>query len=253
MGLFDHTDDKLKAGPTLLLTSDPGPAFLETLKLYDPDVREWHGRMVFSNGVLLFGPVEVTQKLADSAGLPLPGGAAVAWYARAAVQRHSERRTDPQKHADGERLLMGLAARHGGTIHPAPTVQPPALVASVYSEQGLARDRVIEALRPFAGELKPEEVKGDSYALAGSHAGFYTAYRPPESFIPQIEPAALGKLRKQQPHHWDLHAGVRATRAPRELCLKVGGAALALAQQTGGIAVDMLGFRFSAPEDLLPR
>jgi hypothetical protein len=251
MGLFDRTEAKLKAGPTLLLPSDPGPAFLETLQLYDPEVRRWHGRMVFSNGVLLFGPVEVTPKLAESAGLP--PGAAIAWYAQPALQRHSQRRSDAQKRGDGERLLLGLVARVGGTIHPAPTIKPPSLVASVYSEQGLPRDQVIEALRPFAGDLKPEEVKGESYALSGDHAGFYTAYRPPESFIAQIEPAALGKLSERHPHHWDLHAGVRASRAPRELALKVGGAAVALAQQSDGIAVDSLGFRFTAPEELLPR
>jgi hypothetical protein len=248
MGLFDHTNAKLTAGPTLLLPSDPGPAFLQALQLYDPEVRRWHGRMVFSNGVLLFGPVEVTPKVAESAGLP--AGVAVAWYARAAVQRTSERRTDTQKHADGERLVLGLAARLGGTVHPAPSLEPPALVASVYSEQGLPMEQVIEVLRPFAGELKAEEVKGGSYALSGSYAGFYTAYRPPESFVAQIEPAALGKLRKQRPHHWDLHAGVRASRAPRELSLKVGGAAMALAQRSGGIAVDALGFRISTPEEL---
>lgn len=251
MGLFDRTEAKLKAGPTLLLPSDPGPAFLETLELYDPEVRRWHGRMVFSNGVLLFGPVEVTPKLAESAGLP--SGAAIAWYAHTALQRHSRRRPDVQKQGDGQRLLLGLVARLGGTIHPAPTIKPPALVVSVYSEQGLPRDQVIEALRPFAGDLKPEEVKGDSYALAGDHSGFYTAYRPPESFIAQIEPAALGELRDKHPHHWDLHAGVQASRAPHELSLKVGGAAMALAQQSGGIAVDSLGFRITAAEDLLPR
>jgi hypothetical protein len=252
MGLFDHTDAKLAAGPTLLLTSDPGPALLETLQLYDPEVRHWHGRMVFSNGVLLFGPVEMTQKLAERAGLP--PDTAIAWYARAAVQRHSEYRAHTQKVADGERLLMGIVARLGGGIHPAPSGQAPALVASVYSETGLPRDEVIGVLRPHAGTLEAEDVKDDgSYALSGRHAGFYTAYRPPSSFVAKIEPPALGDLRKQQPHHWDLHAGVRASHAPRELCLKVGEAALALAARCDGVTLDVLGFRFSAPEQLLPR
>jgi hypothetical protein len=251
MGLFDRTDAKLAAGPTLLLTSDPGPAFLDALRLYDPDVRPWHGRMVFGNGVLLFGPVEVTPKRAERAALPATAG--IAWYAGAAVQRTSERRTDTQKRTDGERLVFGLASRLGGTMHPAPPQQPPALVASVYSEQELARDQVIDVLRPFAGDLHAEDVKGDSYSLTGPHAGFYTAYWPPRSFVPQIEPPALGKLRTGRPHHWDLHTGTRASHAPRELCLKVGQAALALAGRAGGVAIDSLGFRLTAPEDLLPR
>lgn len=36
-------------------------------------------------------------------------------------------------------------------------------------------------------------------------------------------------------------------------CLKAGEAALALAGRSGGVAIDSLGFRFTTPEDLLPR
>src|SRR6266851_7413460 len=62
MRLFDRSAGKLAAGPTLLLSADPGPALLDAARLYDPGVRHWNllGRLVFSNGVLLFGPVEVT-------------------------------------------------------------------------------------------------------------------------------------------------------------------------------------------------
>ncbi len=66
-------------------------------------------------------------------------------------------------------------------------------------------------------------------------------------------PSALGPIRSRPLHHWDIHSGVRASDAPRELCLKVGEAALALASRSGGVALDMFGFRISTPEDLLPR
>ena len=38
----------------------------------------------------------------------------------------------------------------------------------------------------------------------------------------------------------------------REVCLKVGNAALALAGQSGGIALDVLGFIINSADDLLP-
>jgi hypothetical protein len=48
MPLFDHTGDKLAAGPALLLPADPGAALLDAARLYDPHLRRWHGRLVFS-------------------------------------------------------------------------------------------------------------------------------------------------------------------------------------------------------------
>ena len=80
MPLFDHTAERLAAGPALLLAAGPGPALLEAARRYDPQVRRWLGRLVFGNGVLLFGPVEVTAKLAEQASLP--AGTAAAWYVR---------------------------------------------------------------------------------------------------------------------------------------------------------------------------
>ena len=39
----------------------------------------------------------------------------------------------------------------------------------------------------------------------------------------------------------------------RSTCRKVGAAAFALAGQSGGIALDMLGFIMDSPDDLVPR
>jgi hypothetical protein len=161
MPLFDRsgrTAGKLTAGPTLLLASDPGAALIETARLYDPQLRAWHGRLVFGNGVLLFGPVTVTPQLTGQAGLP--ASAAVAWYADAALQGHRERRPDDAKRADGESLVLGLAARLGGSVHPWPPLHKPALAASVYSERPLAPDEVVRVLRPYAGaDVDVEDAK----------------------------------------------------------------------------------------------
>src|SRR5271170_514853 len=102
MRIFDRSASKLAAGPTLLLPADPGPALLDAARRYDPGVRRsalLH-RLIFSNGVLLLGPVPVTPRLAQEAGLP--GGTAVAWYALTALQGHRERRAHDTKADDGE-------------------------------------------------------------------------------------------------------------------------------------------------------
>jgi hypothetical protein len=250
MGLFDRTGSRLATRPALLLAADPGSVLLDTARLYDPEVRHWRGRLVFSNGVLLFGPVTVTSELTQEAGLP--AGVSVAWYADAALQRSSARRSDAEKRADGERLVRGLAARLGGIMHPAPLQPKLALLASVYSEQPLAAEQVIETLQPYAGNLTVEDARDDSYSLSGKSASFYTAYWSPGLYVAGSSPPALGPLRKQRLHHWDLNTGTRADHAPHELTLRVGEAALALARHSGGLALDMLGFRISRPEDVLP-
>jgi hypothetical protein len=249
--LFDHSADRLATRTALLLTADPGDALLDAARLYDPKAKPWHGRLVFSNGVLLFGPIEVTPEVAQQAGFPAE--AAVAWYTGAAAQRTSERRSQDAKVDDGELLVRGLADRLGGTTHPASLQPELALLASVYSEQAPAVEQVIDALQPYAGELEVEDSKDDSYALSGKKIYFYTAYWSPRLYIQREAPAALGPARPRPQHHWDLHTGVRASHAPVELGRKVGAAALALAGQSGGIAVDMMGFIIDSPDDLVPR
>jgi hypothetical protein len=128
------------------------------------------------------------------------------------------------------------AERLGGTTHPAGLQPELALLASVYSEQAPAVERVIDALQPYVGELKVEDSKDDSYALSGKKIYFYTACWSPRLYIEREAPAVLGSARSRpQPHWdlhtgvWDLHTGVRASNAPVDLCRKVGAAAFALA------------------------
>jgi hypothetical protein len=252
MGLFDRSKSKeLSTRPSLLLTADPGDALLDAARRYDPEVHPWHGRLVFSNGVLLFGPIEVTSQIEQDAALP--AGATVAYYTGVAAQRTSERRAESAKQDDAQKLLHGLAVRLGGKTHLVDSPSNLALLASVYSEQAPSPDEVVEALRPYGGEPKVEDQKEDTYSISGKGTYFYTAYWSPRLFVNREEPAALGKLRSGKLHHWDLNTGVAAKKAARELCLKVGEAALALAATSGGMAVDWLGFRIDAPGDMLLR
>ena len=105
MRLFDRSASKLAAGPTLALSADPGPALFDQARRYDPGLRysSLLRRLIFSNGVLLLGPVKVTPGVAQQAGLP--EGTVVAWLALAALQGHQDRRVHDAKAFDGERLV----------------------------------------------------------------------------------------------------------------------------------------------------
>jgi hypothetical protein len=198
--------------------------------------------------VLLFGPVEVTSGVAQEAGLP--AGTGVAWYARAALQGHNERRSHEAKQYDGERLVRGLAERLGGTTHPARLQPELALLTSVYSDQALAADQVIEVLRPYGGNFRVEDESADSYSLTGQGTYFYVAYWSPRLYRADNAPPAAGAMRSGPLHHWDLHTGTSPRYAAPELVRKVGEATLALATESGGVALD--GFPITSTDDLLP-
>jgi hypothetical protein len=253
MALFGRSAGKLASllatRTTLLLRADPGDALLNAARLYDPEVRPWHGRLIFRNGVLLFGPVTLTPELERKAGLS--AGMAVAWYTGAAGQSTSQKRPHQAKVDDGDQLVHGLADRLGGTARYASPQTTLALLASVYSEQDLPIDQVEEVLRPYAGELTAEDQAEDTYSLTGTDTPFLVFYRSPRLYLERNAPPAVGAMRSQPLYHWDLHAGLSPQDAGREVCLTVGNAALALASQSGGVALDVLGFRISSADDLL--
>jgi hypothetical protein len=253
MAFFGRTAGKMSGQTTLLLPADPGDKLFDAARLYDPEMSHWHDRLVFYNGVLLFGPVRVTPKIEQQAGLP--AGMAVAWYTGAAGGPSSEGRSHEDKLADGERLVRGLAVRLGGTTHPAPLQPRLSLRASVYSEQGLTPEQVVEVLQPLGGGPRVEERDELTYAIRkGTH--FDVAYLSPQAFVGTTAPAALGKLRSGRRHHlhnWELLTAVQASRADRELCLTIGEAALALAGRVDGVVLDQLGFRVNTAEDMLLR
>jgi hypothetical protein len=251
MGLFDRSASKLSGRTTLLLATDPGDALLDAARLYDPDVRSWHGRLIFRNGVLLFGPVPVTPKLEQQAELPT--GMRVAYYMEAALQSHRERRDHEAKQSDGDRLVHGLADRLGGTVRY--TGPPPnlALMPSVYGEQAVDPDQVIEVLSPYGGDFRVEKQTEGHYVLSGEEVYFLVYYWSPQRYLESEAPPALGAMRSRPLHQWDLDAAYSRKDLASELIGRVGDAAFALAGRCGGVVIDEFGFPVNSPHDLLPR
>lgn len=256
MGLFDRPAKlaaKLATRTTLLLRADPRDALLAAARQYDPQVRRVRDRLVFQNGLLLIGPVTVTPEIEQRAGLPAGAGMALAWYIGASALSTSQRRSHVAVANDGDHLATGLADRLGGTVRYASPRSKLALIASVYSEQDLPVDQVAEALRPYSGPLRIDEEAAETYTLRGTESPFLVFYRSPQLYFTENGPPAVGAMRSRPLCHWDLHAAYSPEDAGREVCLKVGNAALALASQSGGIALDVLGFIISSADDLLPR
>jgi hypothetical protein len=215
-------------------------------------------RFVFHNAVQLHGPVEVNPQFAGKAGLP--AGMTIAYYAAIIEGGTSRSRPDSLKWQDAERLIRGLAARLGGTVHDQRPPMDLHLSASVYSGRLVLAEQVIRVLQPHVGtgELV---VEPDTDVPGAYHLGteltpvFFVTYWPPRLSRSRLAlpPPAVGDLRDQQPCRWDLRTSCPVATTPAEVCLQVGEAAMALARSVDGVAIDTYGFPIDRPEDLLPR
>src|SRR5947209_4372204 len=241
MALFDRTAGRLARGPAVLFPADPADGMAEAVLRYDPAAVVKSDRFAFHNGVELYGPVEVTTDLAIQAGLP-GGQAAAGYYAAIAEGGTGRSRPDSLKWQDAERLIRGLAARLGGTVHDERPPMGLKLRAAVYSGRSLPAEQVIGVLQPYAetGDLLLEEdtgVPGAYYLITEKEPVFFVAYWPPRLSRSKLAlpPPALGELSGQEPCLWDLQTKFPVTTADRDTCLRVAEAALALARHADGV------------------
>jgi len=242
----------------VLFAADPADGMAEAILRYDPQATVKSDRFVFHNGVQLHGPVTVTPDVARQAGLP--EGMTAGYYAAIVEGGAGRPRPDSLKWQDAERLVRGLAARLGGTLHDERPAMDLKLRASVYSGHELTAGQVIEVLQPYTdtGELLfqgDSGVSGAYYLLTKAEPVFFVAYWPSRLSRSRLAlpPPALGGLRDKEPCRWDLRTKFPVATVARETSLQVAGAALALASRTGGVAIDSYGFPVDRPEDLLPR
>lgn len=258
MAPFDHTAERLARGPAVLFAADPADAMAETVLRYDPQAGVKGDRFVFHNGVQLYGPVRVTPDGAWQAGLP--AGTTAGYYAAIVEGGTGRPRPDSLKWQDAERLIRGLAARLGGTVHDERPAMDLKLRVSVYSGHELPVGQVIEVIQPYidTGDLVLQEdsrVSGAYYLLTQTEPVFFVAYWPSRLSRSKLAlpPPALGELRDKEPCRWDLRTKFPMATVPRETSLRVAEAALALASRAGGVVIDTCGFPVDRPEDLLAR
>jgi hypothetical protein len=258
MALFDHTADRLARGPAVLFPADPADGMAEAILRYDPQADVKSDRFVLGNGVQLHGPVKVTPEAARQAGLP--AGMTAGYYAGIVAGGTGRARPDSLKWQDAERLIRGLAARLGGTVHDERPPMDLKLRVSVYSGHELPASQVVEVLQPFTatGDLVIEQdtgVSGAYYLLTKAEPVFFVAYWPSRLSRSKLAlpPPALGELRDKEPCRWDLRTKFPVAAVASETCLRVAGAALALADRADGVAIDTYGFPVDRPEDMLPR
>jgi len=200
----------------------------------------------------------VTPDVAWQAGLP--AGMTAGYYADILPGGTSRPRPDSLKWQDAERLIRGLAAWLGGTVHDERPAMDLKLRVSVYSGHELPVGQVIEVIQPYidTGELLLQEdsgVSGAYYLLTKTEPVFFVAYWPSRLSRSKLAlpPPALGELRDKEPCRWDLRTKFPVATVPRETCLRVAGAALALASRADGVVIDTYGFPVDRPEDMLPR
>jgi len=255
MALFDHAAERLARGPAVLFAADPVDGMAEAILRYDPQATVKSDRFVFHNGVQLHGPVTVAPDVARQAGLP--AGMTAGYYAAIVEGGTGRPRPDSLKWHDAERLIRGLAARLGGTVHDERPAIDLKLRVSVYSGHELPVGQVIEVLQPYTdtGELHVEEdtgVSGAYYLFTKAEPLFFVTYWPSRLSRSRLAlpPPALSGLRDKEPFRWDLRTKFPVATVPRGTCLRVAEAALALASRADGVVIDSYGFPVDRPEDL---
>lgn len=254
MGLFDSTAKRLAEGPTVVPDADPD----ELLRRFSPAAYRKGDRLVLGNGVLLYGPVDVTPELAAKTGV----AAGRAYYTRPGTMLKNAERPTELKELDGEWLVRGLAARLGGQSHSHRPWAPARLELSVFASEPVPADQVIAVLQPYAGDedgrqltVEPDDDVADAYFLISEREPkFITAFWPGRlaRSRPKPPPLALGELREREPCRWILITTADMATASPEVCRFVGEAALSLAAAVHGVVIDPFGFPIGTPEDVLP-
>lgn len=258
MPLFDKKAKRLRDRPSLLFPADPGDALMDLLRRYDPAMSSSPDRLAFGNGVRLYGPIQVTPDLESKAGLP--PGMTTAYYTVVAYGAEAKNKPEDAMWEEAERLVRGVAARLGGTVHDKRPPMELKLEATVYSVRPLPAEQVIELAQPFVdtGKLfvdsSPDEP--DRYNLTTEERPpFFVMYWPPwfsASALRLPPPALAGRFGSEQPHSWGLYGFSPVEDTPRDVALKTGEAALALARAADGVVLDTYRFPVDRAEELLP-
>jgi hypothetical protein len=267
-------DDKviwsLTRGIRLLLPADPGfDQMLDACQQYRPSARpsrlnrDW----IVADGehFRIHRPDPVSQERTVQAGLPSDITCAfyVDWDgAEVGLNTQQSKRLGEQYRQKSGYVLGGLAARFGGlwAPHPPEVAQP--LRAYVYTVRDIDAAGLLGMASQYAPALALGDPRSDKVIALRGDAGSRVQYWPPYSAaVPKSElVTGPGAPEVLDPSWADDDTGVivvgsdqPADGADPAVARAVGTMALGLAEQTGGVCVDLFGFKVRDAADLVIR
>jgi hypothetical protein len=248
----------------LIVPADPGPErLLAAVQLYDPGARRDGDRIsVASGSVLLTAPTEIDAETGRRA--PLPAGLSVVYFVDVPEWRGSPAQVTLARDAKRQamdsavRLIGGLAARLGGIAVPAADETAKPLHADVYTTRQVPAADLAGLLSRQAPGLAPVQAPSSSdgaVTLRGGNAPFEVESWPADNPLMTMDPPiALGTMAGGlKLCRITVRAAQPAEGADPGIARLVGEAGLAVAEATGGMCVDLFGFRVTSPEDLVIR
>ena len=269
----------------LLLPAAPDTErLLAAARLFSPAAQQIDGNRIAADAqrhVILGPPVEIDPDLRSAA--QLPADIAVAYFVQIAPSvplpaRPGDALTDRYQaakrgavtalRAQAQCLINGLATRFAGTAYPVPAEAGQPLHADVYTAQEPDGQELAALVSRHVPGLAPVETEWSGrgvITLRADGAAFEVEYWPPSVVqIPLTDRAAQGAdpftvvTDVIKPSGRGLHAIiVRAAEPARgagpELARTLGQAALGLTAETGGVCMDLFGFRVLRPDDLIIR
>jgi hypothetical protein len=275
MALFRSRDEtmltSLTRGVRLTLPADPGPdRMLDACQQYSPSAKP-HRRnpgTIYADGnhFCLHSPVAISPEMAAQAGLPADITCAffTDWDGAEWGLKTQDRKRVSQQYVDKSRYLLGgLAARFGGLWYPHPEELTQPLRAYVYTVCVVDAAGLLGLASRYAPELTPGDPRADNViTLHGGGALSRVQYWPP---FPAVVPKSALVLGPGAPAVLDpswpdddtavitIEAEQMAGQADPGVARAVGTMGLGLAAETGGVCVDIFGFKVRDPADLLIR
>jgi hypothetical protein len=274
MALFRSHDDKVLWSLTkairLLLPADPGfDRMLDACRQYQPAARpsRMNHNWICADGqhFRLHDASPVRPESAVKAGLP--GDITCVWYvdwdgAEVGLNTQQRKQLGEQYRQKSGYVLGGLAARFGGlwAPHPPEVTQP--LRAYVYTVSEIDAADLLTMASQYAPGLSLGDPRSDRVIALRGETPSRVQYWPPYSAaVPKsslvLGPGAPAALDPSWP---DDDTGVIVVQAEQPaggadpaVGRAVGAMGLGLAAQTGGVCVDIFGFKVRDPSDLVIR
>jgi len=271
MALFRSRDDKVLWSLTkairLLLPADPGfAAMLDACRQYRPDARpsRLNRDRIVADGqhFRLHGASPVAPEMAARAGLPSDITCVfyVDWDGAEVGLSTAQRKQlgEPYRELSGY-VLGGLAARFGGLWAPHPREVTEPLRAYVFTTRALDATGLLGLASRYAPGLSLGDPRSDNVITVLGDVPSRVRYWPPDPAAMPKSGLVIGPGLPDPAWAGDDYAVITvdaadpAGGAPPDVARAVGAMALGLAAQTGGVCVDVFGFKVRDPADLVIR